>query len=107
PADGSGGIPSAPAGGPPGAMAGARDGTGSAAPAPKPARQGGKQSWAQQMFNYPDVTGAVGDDKPPEPEATQSKDSRTAALPEEPPKGNRGRTPGPPPDRPPPPPAGI
>jgi len=83
PADITGAIPGAPGGAPPGAMAAARDGTGSATPAPKPGRQGGKQSWAQQMFNYPDVTGAVGGDK----------DGRTAALPEEPPKGNGGPTP--------------
>jgi len=98
PADITGTIPGAPAGAPPGTIAGTRDGTGSAAaPAPKPAKQGGKQSWAQQMFNYPDVTGEVGDGKPPEPEATPSKDSRTAALPEDP-KGTGGWTPVPLPD---------
>jgi flagellar motility protein MotE (MotC chaperone) len=98
PADITGTIPGGPAGAPPGIISGARDGAGSAAaPAPKPGKQGGKQSWAQQMFNYPDVTGAVGDGKPAEPEAP-AKDSRTAALPAEPPKGTGSWTPVPLPD---------
>ena len=38
-----------------------------AAKAPPPnAASNSKQSWAQQVFNYPDVTGAAGDSKPVE-----------------------------------------
>src|SRR5712692_2853043 len=39
-------------------------------PAGKPA---GEQSWAQQMFNYPDVTGAVGDGKTAENKPAENK----------------------------------
>jgi flagellar motility protein MotE (MotC chaperone) len=60
--------------------------------APPPARaaatRGGKQSWAQEMFGYPDITGSVAASKTAEkaPE-TASKDK---AKPEEPPKGTAG-----------------
>jgi flagellar motility protein MotE (MotC chaperone) len=51
-----------------------------AEPAPPPA----KQSWAQQMFNYPDVTGSVGDAKAPlPPEPPPAKGNRTPAKPQE------------------------
>ena len=42
-----------------------------------------RHSWAQQMFNYPDVTGAVGEGKPVEPK----EPPKGKAKPEEPPKG--------------------
>jgi flagellar motility protein MotE (MotC chaperone) len=44
-----------------------------------------RHSWAQQMFNYPDITGAVGDGKPVE-QKEPPKGTRPA-KPEEPPKG--------------------
>jgi len=51
-------------------------------PAGKPA---GEQSWAQQMFNYPDVTGAVGDGKTAENKPAENKTAEKPALP----KGDR------------------
>jgi len=94
----TGTIPGAPAEAPPATTSRARDGAASAAAPPqKPGKPGGKQSWAQQMFNYPDVTGAVGEEKPPAAEAAPAKDSATSALPEDP-TGNGGRTPVPLPD---------
>ena len=51
------------------------------------AKPAGKQSWAQQMFNYPDVTGAVGDDKPAEPKPPGSRPTAKAA---DPPTGTKG-----------------
>jgi flagellar motility protein MotE (MotC chaperone) len=59
-------------------------------------RPAARRSWAQQMFNYPDVTGAVGDGKP---EVTgQTPAPKKDANPEEPkdpkePKGKSGWTP--------------
>jgi flagellar motility protein MotE (MotC chaperone) len=51
----------------------------SAPSAPKP-----KQSWAQEVFGYPDVTGTAGDSKT-EPKGTPSaKGNRAGAKPEEP-----------------------
>ena len=34
---------------------------------PPRTQQGTKQSWAQQMFNFPDITGAVAESKSAEP----------------------------------------
>ena len=82
------------------------DSTASIAPAGAPARgvmspkdrkqdgkQAGTQSWAQQMFNFPDATGAVGDDKTAEKKATAPpKGDRVGSKPEEP-KGTSGWTP--------------
>ena len=47
-----------------------------------------KQSWAQQVFNYPDVTGAAGESKAVEAKEAP-KPARPAAKPEEP-KTNTG-----------------
>jgi flagellar motility protein MotE (MotC chaperone) len=47
-----------------------------------------KQSWAQQVFNYPDVTGAAGESKAAEAKVAP-KPARPAAKPEEP-KTNTG-----------------
>jgi flagellar motility protein MotE (MotC chaperone) len=55
---------------------------------PPAGKQAPKQSWAQQMFNYPDVTGAVGDDKPAEPKPPAGSRPTTKAV--DPPAGNRG-----------------
>jgi flagellar motility protein MotE (MotC chaperone) len=50
-------------------------------PAPAPA----KQSWAQQMFNYPDVTGSVGAaPAPPKEEAPAAKPAASPGKPQEP-----------------------
>jgi flagellar motility protein MotE (MotC chaperone) len=39
-----------------------------------------KRSWAQEMLNFPDITGAVGEDKPPPPPAdAAAKDNRPVA----------------------------
>jgi flagellar motility protein MotE (MotC chaperone) len=66
-----------------------------AAPAGMPAGRGGKptavQSWAQQMFSFPDVTGAVGERKA-EPKPPAPKANRATAVPEEP-KSPAGWTP--------------
>jgi flagellar motility protein MotE (MotC chaperone) len=56
-------------------------------PAPPPPA---KQSWAQQMFNYPDVTGSVGDAKMPPPESPAAKGNRAPEKPQEPPPGPGG-----------------
>ena len=59
------------------------------APPPNAARpDNSKQSWAQQMFNYPDVTGAAGESKAAEAKEAP-KPARPAAKPEEP-KTNTG-----------------
>lgn len=74
------------------AKSGAPDARGPAVPPAK----GGKQSWAQQMFNYPDVTGAVGDGKPPGPQATPPPDApptKDDGTPPQAPNGKRGWTP--------------
>ncbi len=50
-----------------------------------------KRSWAQQMFNYPDVTGSVGEEKPAAPaEAGAAKANRSAAKPQDPPPSPGG-----------------
>jgi flagellar motility protein MotE (MotC chaperone) len=80
-----------------------RDAAGSGKPAAKPAE---KQSWAQQMFNYPDVTGAVGEEKKEDkPAAAPPKGKASAKAVEEPPadspkgwkpiplEGNRAQSP--------------
>jgi flagellar motility protein MotE (MotC chaperone) len=60
----------------------------------KPAgAQSGTQSWAQQMFNYPDVTGAGGEDKKeaPPPAAASPKGKAATKVVEEPPAdGQKG-----------------
>jgi flagellar motility protein MotE (MotC chaperone) len=53
-------------------------------PAPSAGKPSGKQSWAQQMFNYPDITGAVGDAKSEPKEAAPAKGNPPAAKPEQP-----------------------
>jgi len=53
------------------------------------------QSWAQQMFNFPDTTGAVGDkvaEKAEKKETPPPQSNRTPSKPEEP-KGGAGWTP--------------
>jgi flagellar motility protein MotE (MotC chaperone) len=70
------------------------DTTGTIAPVPAsaPASKGkppGKQSWAQQMFNFPDVTGAAGEGKTEQKEPAPASGTRTAGKPEEP-KGPSG-----------------
>jgi flagellar motility protein MotE (MotC chaperone) len=64
-----------------------------------------KQSWAQQMFNYPDVTGAVGEEKKDKPAAAPPKGKAPTKVVEEPPadgpkgwkpiplEGNRAQSP--------------
>jgi flagellar motility protein MotE (MotC chaperone) len=54
--------------------------------APKPA----KQSWAQQMFGYPDITGTVGSTE--KKDETAAKPAAKPNKPEEPPKGTAGWT---------------
>src|SRR5262249_14750996 len=80
-------------------------------PAAKPAE---KPSWAQQMFGYPDITGAVGEAKPAEKKPAESKPAEQkeaaakgnrATTPEEPPKGKAGWAPVPVERSPPPSPA--
>ena len=72
-------------------------------------KQPDKQSWAQQMFGYPDITGAVGEAKPAEKKPAESRSAESksaepkeaagkgnrATTPEEPPKGKPGWTPAP------------
>jgi flagellar motility protein MotE (MotC chaperone) len=65
--------------------------SGSILGAPSPARgaappktQSNKQSWAQEMFNYPDVTGGAGDEKPAEKPTTLPKTNRAGTKPAEP-----------------------
>jgi flagellar motility protein MotE (MotC chaperone) len=84
----TGTIPGARKGSPPGKQGDA------ARPAQtQPGSQAGTQSWAQQMFNYPEVTGAAGEDKkeasPPKPGEKPSNRS-ASAKPEEPPDGPKG-----------------
>src|SRR5215470_2708408 len=43
--------------------------------------QGAKQSWAQQMFNYPDITGATAESKPAEPTPKGNRPAPKAAEP--------------------------
>jgi flagellar motility protein MotE (MotC chaperone) len=53
-----------------------------------------RQSWAQEIFGYPEVTGAVDSSKKPEPaQAAPAASAKTAKKPEEPPKGTAGWTP--------------
>ncbi len=70
-------------------------GTIPAAPPPEqpgePAARGGKQSWAQQVFGYPEITGAVGAGKSAEP--APGAPAKPATKPEDPPKGTAGWTP--------------
>jgi flagellar motility protein MotE (MotC chaperone) len=68
----------------PGAASAAHRAPNSGRPAGKPA---GEQSWAQQMFNYPDVTGAVGDGKPAENKTAENKPAEKPAIP----KGDRAK----------------
>jgi len=64
------------------------------APAPeRPAQPSRLRSWAQQMFNYPDVTGAVGENNPPQPDNGPPKADRSGAKPSDPPAANAGWTP--------------
>jgi flagellar motility protein MotE (MotC chaperone) len=57
-------------------------------------KQSGTQSWAQQMFNYPDVTGAVGEEKkepPPAAAGVPPKGKTATKVVEEPPAdGQKG-----------------
>jgi len=48
--------------------------------------QSSPQSWAQQIFNYPDITGAAGEKKPEAP----PKGPISANTPEQPPAGTKG-----------------
>jgi flagellar motility protein MotE (MotC chaperone) len=61
-----------------------------AATAAQPSRPAttAKQSWAQEMFNYPDVTGSVGAKPAPPPETGPVKSNR--AVPVEPPPASGG-----------------
>jgi flagellar motility protein MotE (MotC chaperone) len=65
---------------------------GAARPSPatgKPAvPQAGTQSWAQQMFGYPDITGSSHDAKPAEPKEGAPK-PKPAVVPPEEPKGKQ------------------
>ncbi|MEA2937992.1 MAG: hypothetical protein QOC56_1496 [Alphaproteobacteria bacterium] len=54
-------------------------------PAPSAPLPPAKQSWAQQMFNYPDITGSVAAAPPAVPADAAAKGDRTAAKPKEPP----------------------
>jgi hypothetical protein len=62
-------------------------------------KQPDKQSWAQQMFGYPDITGAVGEAKPAEkkPAESRSAEGKSAEPKEAAGKGNRATTPEEPP----------
>jgi flagellar motility protein MotE (MotC chaperone) len=51
--------------------------------AKNPLPVGAKQSWAQEMFNYPDVTGSVGESKPAEKPAAKP-DAKTLDPPRDP-----------------------
>src|SRR3989304_4838350 len=57
-------------------------------PAPPPARA--RQSWARAVLNYPDITGAVGGDKPDK--AAEPAKSAPAPPPSESPPAARGGT---------------
>jgi flagellar motility protein MotE (MotC chaperone) len=48
------------------------------APSPPPKQPKRQQSWAQQMFNYPDVTGSVPEQKSQPSEPPPAKESRPA-----------------------------
>jgi len=109
-ADITGTIPAAP-----GAVRGASASGRPAAdkPGAQSGPQSGSQSWAQQMFGYPDVTGAVGEaksadqrkpaekkpaeSKPAEPKEAGAKEAAAkgnrATTADEPPKGKPGWTP--------------
>jgi flagellar motility protein MotE (MotC chaperone) len=65
---------------------------GRGAPPPKDDGHAGAQSWAQRMFNFPGVTGAVGDKIAEKSETPQPKSDRAPSKPEEP-KGTAGWTP--------------
>jgi flagellar motility protein MotE (MotC chaperone) len=54
------------------------------------ATQSGSPSWAQQMFNYPDVAGSVPEGKPAPKNPAPAKGNYTGAVPEEPPNGTKG-----------------
>jgi flagellar motility protein MotE (MotC chaperone) len=73
-----------------GAISAPRPTAAPAKPKPAPARQ----SWAQQMFNYPDVTGAVGATpaapKEEAPKEAASKPAASPAKPQEPPPAAAG-----------------
>ena len=58
-------------------------------PAPKPAsKPAPKPSWAQEMFNFPDVTGSTAAPKPaPSGEAPAAKDAKAKAVPKDSPPG--------------------
>src|SRR5438093_6219553 len=58
--------------------------------------QGAKQSWAQQMFNFPDITGAVAESKSAEPAPKGNRPAPKAAEPAPAPAS----TPPTPPERP-------
>jgi hypothetical protein len=60
-------------------------------PQPQPAesKRGQQLSWAQEMFNYPDVTGSVPDKKPPDKPPADSK-SEAKKKPLDPPKDPGG-----------------
>ena len=64
------------------------------APAPpaaaEPAPRGGKQSWAQEMFNFPDVTGSVTQSKGAEKTAAAPPANGKSTKTEEPPKTTAG-----------------
>lgn len=53
---------------------------------PPPRRQ---PSWAQQMFNFPDATGSVGEAKPPAPPETPGS-GRAVQKPQDPPPSTNG-----------------
>src|SRR5215472_12278078 len=69
-----------------GAIGVQRPATAPAKPAPAPARQ----SWAQQMFNYPDVTGSVGAVPAAPKEEAPTKPAAAPAKPQEPPPAAAG-----------------
>lgn len=86
---------------------GSRSPPGKPPPGKQADKQPDKQSWAQQMFGYPDITGAVGEAKPAEKKPAESRSAEgksaepkeaagkgnRATTPEEPPKGKTGWTP--------------
>jgi flagellar motility protein MotE (MotC chaperone) len=60
------------------------------APRNPPLPPGAKQSWAQEMFNYPDVTGSVGETKPAEKPAVEAKAGGPAGKVVDPPRDSGG-----------------
>ena len=54
------------------------------APPKPPQKKAQKQSWAQEMFNYPDITGSVGETKSPPPPDAAAKGKSPAAKQGEP-----------------------